>query len=130
MIPGFLLCILLKTTVLATDPIWLTLVNLIIGHVFLCKFFDKRDIVLISCYDKTDQNVAKILVCDSGIYWWFLDRGVIQCCTLWLAYILIGCNIMHLSCIISCYKKKLIFHLLYSSLWELLKSDGIRNRHI
>jgi hypothetical protein len=36
MIPGFLLCILLKTTVLATDPIWL--VNLIIRHVFLYNF--------------------------------------------------------------------------------------------
>ena len=36
MIPGFLLCILLKTTVLATDPIWL--VNLIIRHIFLYNF--------------------------------------------------------------------------------------------
>jgi len=38
MIPGFLLCILLKNTVLATDPIWLRLVNLIIRHVFLYNF--------------------------------------------------------------------------------------------
>ena len=33
------------------------------------QFFDKRDIVIISCCNKTDQNIAKINVCDISIDW-------------------------------------------------------------